>query len=473
MQFNSFEFPIFLTIVFTIYWLLAKKKLQNPFLLMASYAFYGFWNWQLLWLIVFSTLVDFGIAQGIVRSENVRTRKSLLLLSLLCNLGLLGYFKYANFFISSLKSFLYNVGVSWDFETLSIILPIGISFYTFQSLSYTFDTYRDKITPTKNFVDFASYISFFPQLVAGPIERARILLPQFQRERVFDHKTALDGTKQFLWGMMKKVSIADNCAVYVDYIFSNSSELSAPELAIGAILFTMQIYCDFSGYSDMALGLAKLFGFRLSLNFNYPLFAASVAEFWRRWHISLTNWFRDYLYYPLGGSKKGLIITLRNVMITFLVSGLWHGANWTFIIWGAANALFFLPSLFSRFGMGDKWIPRSMNHSILLFLGGLKTFLLISFAFIFFRSNDVSSAFVYIDNLFDWKDYFSFSGYLNFFPILQLVSILLVIEWFSRHKEHALSGFPNRSLELAMVSFTIFMIFVFARVGFTFIYFQF
>ncbi|WP_462247701.1 MBOAT family O-acyltransferase [Ekhidna sp.] len=473
MQFNSLEFPIFLIIVFTIYWLLGKRKLQNPFLLFASYVFYGFWNWQLLWLIAASTFLDYCIAIAIAKSD-VRIRSKLLLaLSLLCNIGLLGYFKYANFFLDSLKTLFFSIGISWNTETLSIILPIGISFYTFQSLSYTFDTYKGKITPTNSFIDFAAYISFFPQLVAGPIERARILLPQFQKERSFDTNTALDGTKQFLWGMMKKVSIADNCAIYVDYIFENSAQLSAPELAIGAILFTIQIYCDFSGYSDMALGLAKLFGFRLSINFNYPLFSTSVAEFWRRWHISLTNWFRDYLYYPMGGNKYGFLRTLRNIMITFLVSGLWHGANWTFIVWGAANALFFLPSLFTKFGIGISSKLKGSNNLYLNIISRVKTFLLISLAFVFFRSSDVSSGFQFISELLILEDYLVFSGYLKFVPIFLLTSVLFIIEWFSREKEHALSFIPNKKVELAMVTLTIIMIFTLARVGFTFIYFQF
>jgi len=325
MLFNSIEFAIFLPIVFILYWFVTNRDLrvQNLLLLVASYVFYGWWDYRFLSLIVFSSIVDYSIGLQMSKTDAQNKRKLLLFASLCVNLGLLGFFKYYNFFIDSFVDAFTFFGHSINPDRLNIILPVGISFYTFQTLSYTIDVYKRKLEPTKDILSFFAFVSFFPQLVAGPIERA----------------TNLDGMRQILWGLFKKVAIADNCAVFVNLIFANSADHSGSTLFIGAILFAFQIYCDFSGYSDIAIGTARLFGFNLMKNFAFPYFSRDIAEFWRRWHISLSTWFRDYLYIPLGGSRGSNYVKIRNTFIIFIVSGFWHGANWTFIVWGFLNAL--------------------------------------------------------------------------------------------------------------------------------------
>ena len=347
MLFNSLEFFIFLPIVFILYWYIINKNLnlQNSLLLIASYVFYGWWDYRFLSLIALSTIVDYIVGLSIHNADTKANKKYWLILSMLFNLGLLGFFKYYNFFIDSwvdlISSFGYSIENTW---TLKVILPVGISFYTFQTMSYSIDIYREKLAPTKNFIAFAAFVSFFPQLVAGPIERASNLLPQILKKRKFDKDLAIKGIEQIVWGMFKKVVIADSIAPIVNDIFNNYDSFSGGTLITGAIFFAVQIYCDFSGYSDIAIGTAKLFGFNLMTNFNFPYFSRSIAEFWRKWHISLSTWFRDYLYIPLGGSKVGKVKGVRNVFAIFLVSGFWHGANWTFIAWGGIHALLFIPS---------------------------------------------------------------------------------------------------------------------------------
>lgn len=350
MLFNSFDFAVFLPIVFFLYWFVTNKnlKLQNLLIVFASYLFYGWWDYRFLSLIVFSSLVDFFIGKALGRTEGQYKRKVLLWCSISVNLGFLVFFKYYNFFLDNFKSAFSFFGHEFDGYTLNIILPVGISFYTFQTLSYTIDVYRKQLEPTKNIIAFLAFVSFFPQLVAGPIERASNLLPQFYTNRKFSYKNAVNGTRQILWGLFKKVVIADQCAEYVNLIFDNSAEYGGITLVLGAFLFAFQIYGDFSGYSDIAIGTSKLFGFDLMQNFAYPYFSRDIAEFWRRWHISLSTWFRDYLYIPLGGSRGGLWMKIRNTFIIFLVSGFWHGANWTFIVWGGLNALYFLPLLLAK-----------------------------------------------------------------------------------------------------------------------------
>ncbi|MBF1097142.1 MAG: MBOAT family protein, partial [Riemerella sp.] len=347
MIFNSIDFAIFLPIVFLIYWYLADKglKLQNLFILAASYVFYGWWDWKFLMLIVFSTLVDYTIGCLLKNQENEKKRKILLYTSLIINLSFLGFFKYYNFFVENFVEAFTLFGIKLNIETLNIILPVGISFYTFQTLSYTIDVYQRKLEPTKDLIAFASFVTFFPQLVAGPIERATDLLPQFYKKRVFDYHKAVDGLRQILWGLFKKIVIADNCAQFANIIFNNSADYSGSTLVLGAIFFAFQIYGDFSGYSDIAIGTSRLFGFELKKNFHFPYFSRDIAEFWRRWHISLNTWFRDYIYIPLGGSRGGTAMKVRNTFVIFVVSGFWHGANWTFIAWGLLNAIYFLPLL--------------------------------------------------------------------------------------------------------------------------------
>ena len=336
MFFNSVEFAIFLPVVFFLYWFVTYRniKLQNFLIVVASYFFYGWWDWRFLSLILFSTLVDYTIGLLLEKENEIKKRKLLLSVSIIVNLGLLGFFKYYNFFIDNFVEVFRFFGHMIDPDRLNIVLPVGISFYTFQTMSYTIDIYREKLKPTSDFIAFAAFVSFFPQLVAGPIERAANLLPQFFKQRVFDKKTSIEGFNQMIWGLFKKIVIADNLARYVDFIFDNYDIQSGFTLILGGIYFAVQIYADFSGYSDIAIGVSKLFGFRLMTNFDFPYFSRDIAEFWRRWHISLTTWFRDYLYIPLGGSRVGKWAVFRNVMIIFLVSGFWHGANWTLLLGG-------------------------------------------------------------------------------------------------------------------------------------------
>ena len=323
-------------------------RLQNALIVVASYVFYGWWDWRFLSLIIFSTLVDYWVGKQLGKTDVARKRKTLLWMSILVNLGFLGFFKYYNFFAENFVAAFTFFGADIQPNTLDIILPVGISFYTFQTMSYTIDVYRKNLKPTNDFVAFSAFVSFFPQLVAGPIERATNLLPQFYQKRKFDYAQAVDGMRQILWGLFKKVVIADNCAVYANEIFNNSADYNGSTLLLGAIFFTFQIYGDFSGYSDIAIGTARLFGFNLMQNFAFPYFSRDIAEFWRRWHISLSTWFRDYVYIPLGGSRGGTLMKVRNTFIIFIVSGFWHGANWTFIIWGALNAVYFLPLLLTK-----------------------------------------------------------------------------------------------------------------------------
>ena len=345
MLFNSFTFVIFLPTVFLLYWFVFNKnlKLQNFFLLIVSYIFYGWWDWRFLSLIFISSMVDYIVGLSIYKTDDSSKRKRLLLISMFVNLGFLGFFKYYNFFADSLIDLFSNFSISLHPRTLNIILPVGISFYTFQTMSYTLDIYRKKMEPTNDIIAFFAFVSFFPQLVAGPIERAKNLLPQFMKKRKFDYETATDGLRQILWGLLKKIIIADSCAHVVDYIFANYQFYNGSVLLMGVIFFAFQIYGDFSGYSDIAIGSAKLFGFDLMRNFAYPYFSRNIAEFWRRWHISLSTWFRDYVYIPLGGSYVNKWKRIRNIIITFTVSGFWHGANWTFIFWGFLNGIYYIP----------------------------------------------------------------------------------------------------------------------------------
>ncbi|HIB37494.1 MBOAT family O-acyltransferase [Mesonia sp.] len=395
MLFNSFTFLIFLPIVFILYWFLLKKsfRAQNILLLIASYVFYGWWDYRFLSLILVSTLVDYFVGLKLSETEKKASRKWLLAVSLLFNLGLLCYFKYANFFIDSWVEAWGSVGVNFNISSLSVILPVGISFYTFQTLSYTIDIYRKQLQPTPSFFRFATYVAFFPQLVAGPIERAAHLLPQFDRKRIFDFEYAKSGISLILWGMFKKVVIADNCAFFVNQIFNDISGHSSAELAIGAVLFGFQIYGDFSGYSDIAIGVARLFGFDLMTNFRFPYFSKNIPEFWRRWHISLSTWFRDYLYIPLGGSRGGLLMKIRNIFAIFLVSGLWHGANWTFVIWGGIHASLYLPTLLSK---APKRKVSNNEFKFSQLPAMLYTFIAVMLAWVFFRAANVSQALDYL-----------------------------------------------------------------------------
>lgn len=440
MLFNSIEFVIFLPIVFILYWFLFQKNLrmQNLFVLIASYVFYGWWDWRFLSLIIISSFIDFYVAQRISITNIKSRRRMLLMISIFVNLGFLGFFKYYNFFVDSFIEAFSHFGIQLHSRTLNIILPVGISFYTFQTLSYTIDVYRGKLKPTKDLIAFFSFVAFFPQLVAGPIERAVNLLPQFYVPRKFDLAKAQDGMKQILWGLFKKVIIADSCAIFVDDIFGNYDAYPGSVLLLGAFYFAFQIYGDFSGYSDIAIGTAKLFGFDLMRNFAYPYFSRDIAEFWRRWHISLSSWFRDYVYIPLGGSRGNQYMKIRNVLIIFVVSGFWHGANWTFVIWGLLNGLYFLPLMLGKVNRNNlgvtaegKLLPTFKETGQMLL-----TFFITLIAWIFFRSDNVGQAFSYIGNMFSIS-MISIPD-LDFILLLPAVLIFILIEWVQRDKEHAL-----------------------------------
>ncbi|HXD91774.1 MAG TPA: MBOAT family O-acyltransferase [Bacteroidia bacterium] len=440
MLFNSLSFALFLPIVFILYWFATKGnlKLQNILLLAASYFFYACWDWRFLFLLMFSTFLDYytGIKMG--HAKNLNSKKFWFWLSISVNLGFLGVFKYYNFFAESFASAVANLGLQINPCTLKVILPVGISFYTFHGLSYVIDIYKDRIKAEKNFIDYSVFVSFFPLLVAGPIERATHLLPQIQKQRTFDYAKAVDGLRQILWGLFKKVVIADQCAEHANTIFNNSTDYSGSTLVLGAIFFTFQIYGDFSGYSDIAIGTAKLFGIDLLRNFAFPYFSRDIAEFWRRWHISLSTWFRDYLYIPLGGSKGGTRMKVRNTFIIFLVSGFWHGANWTFIMWGFLNALYIMPSIIFNTNRNNldivakgKFLPTLKD----LFAIGI-TFSLTVLAWIFFRAKSINEALAYIAHIFN-RSLFSLPV-IRPTNLLVLLICFILIEWLSREKKHCL-----------------------------------
>jgi len=478
MLFNSIDFAIFLPIVFIVYWLLKNYhlRLQNILIVVASYLFYGWWDWKFLSLILFSTIIDYSVGVYLSKTSHKGKRKLLLWTSILMNLGFLGFFKYYNFFLDNFISAFSLFGAKLEVSSLHVILPVGISFYTFQTLSYTIDVYRKNLKPTNDFIAFAAFVSFFPQLVAGPIERASNLLPQFYKKREFNYNKAVDGLRQILWGLFKKVVIADNCAEYANIIFNNSEDYSGSTLFLGALFFTFQIYGDFSGYSDIAIGTSRLFGFNLQQNFAFPYFSRDIAEFWRRWHISLSTWFRDYLYIPLGGSRGGTSMKIRNTFIIFIVSGFWHGANWTFIVWGALNVLYFLPLLLfnkNRQNIGvvaqGKYIP-----TIKEFFNMFLTFLLSTIAWVFFRSDNVPHALSYLSEMFS----------LSFFTKIEvgtgntllLILVFLIIEWVGRESQYAIASIGEkwkRPFRLAFYYTLIAAIFWFAGKEQQFIYFQF
>ncbi|SDS68782.1 D-alanyl-lipoteichoic acid acyltransferase DltB, MBOAT superfamily [Formosa sp. Hel1_31_208] len=449
MLFNSLDFAVFLPIVFILYWYIVHRSLnlQNLVLVIVSYVFYAWWDYRFLALIAISTLIDFFVAKALKKEDKQKRRAYLLVLSLLVNLGMLAFFKYYNFFIDSWVDAWQMFGIHMQTSTLNIILPVGISFYTFQTLSYTIDVYRKKIEPTHSLVQFAAFVSFFPQLVAGPIERASHLLPQFNKKRIFNFEMAMSGFYLIIWGLFKKVVIADNCAFFVNQIFDGATGYSSAELFLGALLFGFQIYGDFSGYSDIAIGVARLFGFSLMTNFSFPYFSRDIAEFWRRWHISLSTWFRDYLYIPLGGSRGNRLKQLRNVFIVFLVSGFWHGANWTFIIWGTVHALLFLPLLLAKRNRIHVDTTR-MSYAQIPKL--LLTFILVTLAWIFFRADTVTIAWQFLIDIFSFNgvglDVFVKSSKTILFSLIILTSILILLVfegWAVQHnkKEVVLSKY--------------------------------
>lgn len=480
MLFNSIDFAIFLPLVFILYWFVTNKnlKLQNILIVISSYIFYGWWDWRFLSLVFYSSIVDFLVGIWLGKQENPVKRKVLLSISIAGNLGLLVFFKYYNFFLDSFVDAFSFLGYELSAGSLNVILPVGISFYTFQTLSYGIDVYRKQLEPTKDFIAFSAFVTFFPQLVAGPIERATNLLPQFYKKRIFNYASAVDGLRQILWGLFKKVVIADNAAEYANLIFNNSGDFSGSTLALGVLFFSIQIYCDFSGYSDIAIGTARLFGFDLMRNFNFPYFSRDIAEFWRRWHISLSTWFRDYLYYPLGGSKGNTLSKVRNTFIIFLVSGFWHGANWTFIVWGALNALYFLPLLLLN--KNRKYLGNVADGRV---LPGLKefgsivlTFLMTLFAWIFFRASNIEHAFNIITEIFSSSFFHSIELPSKYLVVVCLIVVFMIIEWQGRMNQFAIARLGltwPKFFRWTLYYSILIAIFFFAGNSQDFIYFQF
>ena len=488
MLFNSLEFLVFLPIVFLLYWFVfQKRKWQNLLVIAASYVFYGWWDCRFLLLIAFTSFCSYASGLLLEHFEGQRRKQQAVsATNIVLNLGILGIFKYYNFFVENLETLFSAMGFHLDWVTMNVILPVGISFYTFQALSYTIDVYQKKLPATHDIIEFFAYISFFPQLVAGPIERATNLLPQFQRERKFDYARAVDGGRQMLWGFFKKMVIADNCAVVVNQIWGNYSDETGFILLIGAVLFTFQIYCDFSGYSDIAIGCARLFGFNLMRNFNFPYFSRSIPEFWRRWHISLTTWFRDYIYFPLGGSRCDKWKVIRNVYIVWAVSGLWHGANWTFVCWGLFHGT--LLAIYNLLGISTKYkdvvAQGHLFPNLKELFQMLLTFCLAVIGWVIFRAETMTDAINYLASLFS-PSLFDIAGSLGTLRSLDLkiivssLALLLVCEWIQRDKQHALQ-FSNNGIiaRNAWLRFAIYLILIMLTLSLAgtqseFIYFQF
>lgn len=487
MLFNSAHYALFLTLVFTAYWLLARpgRKIQNAGLLVVSYFFYACWDWRFLFLLVFSTLLDFSTGLLLGAKYKDAQRKVFLVISISVNLGFLAIFKYFNFFSRNAAELLSQMGMQTNPTTLDVILPVGISFYTFHGISYIIDVYKRRIEAEKSPVDYALFVSYFPLLVAGPIERATHLLPQLKSSRMFNRAAAISGLRQILWGLFKKMVIADNCALYVNPIFETPGSFSGPALLMGAMFFSVQIYCDFSGYSDIALGSSRLLGIELLQNFRFPYFSRDIAEFWRRWHISLSSWFRDYVYIPLGGSKGSVTLRIRNTLLIFLLSGFWHGANWTFVFWGLLHALFFIPLLLmNRNRANTDTIQLSLSfNGVRQVLSMFGTFLMVCLAWIFFRADSLPKAIEYIRLIFlnkqwQWPESNLFASHHTALSLVWIwILFMFIIEWLGRHSRFALERTEDslsRPLRWVFYSFLIFLIAMFAPLTHSpFIYFQF
>lgn len=478
MLFNSSEFALFLPIVFCLYWFVFHRKVlhQNLLLIAAGCVFYGWWDWRFLSLLFFTSLTDYFVAIKIHEAPEQRKKKIYLSISLISNLGMLGFFKYFNFFRDSFVDLFNSIGFEPDFVTLNIILPVGISFYTFQSLSYTIDVYRGRMEPTRNVIPFLAFVSFFPQLLAGPIERASNLLPQFANRRIFQRSSAQDGMRQILWGLFKKIVIADNCSTYVDYVFQNYQHLEPTTLLVGIFYFAFQIYGDFSGYSDIAIGTARLFNFNLSKNFAYPYFSRDVGEFWRRWHISLSTWFRDYVYIPLGGNRGSLMRVAINTLVVFTISGFWHGANWTFVIWGLLNGIYLLPLMLVKAHKRHSGVvaENSIFPSIGELLSMALTFFLTLVAWVFFRATNVTDAFGYVFSMLDFKHY-TMPHSIGMSTVMPLIGLLVIVEWFQRKREYGLeiSHLPQVLRWLIYFALIALIAYFATEQDLTFIYFQF
>ncbi|MCL4112517.1 UNVERIFIED_CONTAM: hypothetical protein GTU68_061024 [Idotea baltica] len=466
MLFNSFDFAVFLPIVFGLYWFVCNRSLglQNVLLLVSSYIFYGWWDPRFLILILFSTCVDYLIGRQLGISKSPLRRKILLWTS-----------------IGNFAAAFTVMGFEIEAHTLNLILPVGISFYTFQTLSYTIDVYRGKLAPTKSILQFSAFVSFFPQLVAGPIERAIDLLPQFNKHRNFDQNKATDGLRQILWGLVKKVVIGDNCARTISYMFEHPTEVESGDLFLGAVFFALRCYGDFSGYSDIAIGTARLFGFNLTQNFAFPYFSRDLAEFWRRWHISLSTWLRDYLYIPLGGSRGGKWKTVLNIMLTFTICGFWHGSDWKFVIWGALNGLFLIPLILTNLQRRnlDVIAQNSYFPSLRAFIGMVFTFLFTAFSIIFLRADSTAHAFEILYLTFqDPVSWFSLAIYAKYNFLLLTIGAFMVIEWLGRREQYGLAKFGlkwPRPLRWSFYGGLLILVvyFLFTQEAYEFVYFHF
>ncbi len=489
MLFNSIQFAIFLPIVFLLYWFvfdrfISKSKwqlrLQNAFIVVASYVFYGWWDWRFLLLIAFTSLCSWGSGLLIGKAENKKKAKIWMWLNIVLNLGILALFKYYDFFVSEFAELFH---ISTDGLLLKVILPVGISFYTFQALSYSIDVCRGKIEPTRDIVAFFAFISFFPQLVAGPIERATNLLPQFLKKRKFDYDTAVDGSWQILWGLFKKIVVADNCAVYVDRVFSTYTEQSGSTLLLGIVLFAFQLYCDFSGYSEIAIGTAKLFGIRLMRNFNNPYFATSFADYWKRNHISLTTWFMDYVYYPMVGSSDKLVYWNFCMIVTFLLSGMWHGAGWTFLLWGLYQGVFIVISMnISKSRRRFEKKHKLKGNRLYEVLSMVVTFFIVTIGLILFRAESIAQAWEYACGMLQFG---TLRASYRFFTLPEMrltnlfVVMMLVVEWLQRDKQHGFEGIDklcflrNKYLRPIIYALLLVLILIYGGKHASFIYFQF
>ena len=471
MLFNSIQFLFFLIPTYFLFWSIKSLRIQNFFLLIVSYIFYSYWDWRFLFLLLFSTFLDYYLALKIEKEEK---KKIWLILSITANLTFLGFFKYFNFFILSFKNLLLSFGLESNLHTLNIILPVGISFYTFHGLSYILDVYKGKIKAERNIVDYSLFVCYFPLLVAGPIERTTHLLPQIKVKKIFNYSSTILGLKQILWGCFKKVVIANQCAVIVDFVYENNSTLHGLTLFLAAVMFSIQIYCDFSGYTDMALGISRLFGMELLQNFHFPYFSKSVKEFWSKWHISLSTWFRDYVYIPLGGNRTSKFFKFRNLMVTFLLSGFWHGANWTFLVWGSIHGLL------SYFSLKETTTKSKLLLTTTSIFKTVKTFLIVTIAWVFFRANSLSEALYFLkgiliksltrNSLIEFKSFF-----LDYKLLIFLIVLFFIVEFFSRNKVFGLQTFdkfPKFSRYL-IYYFIVFLISIYSSDNNQFIYFQF
>ena len=479
MTFTSFTFLIFLGIFFPVYWLAhADRRVQNSLVLVASYIFYAWWDWRFLGLILISSLVDYLMGLAISASRDPRHRRYFLAVSIVTNLGILGFFKYFNFFVDNAVLLLTSVGLEASPRTLSVILPVGISFYTLQSMGYTIDVYRRRVEACRDPVAFFAFVAFFPQLVAGPIERANNLLAQFSIQRRFSFDLANDGIRQIGWGFFKKIMIADNLGRSVEPIFAAPANYSSGELALASVFFGFQIYCDFSAYSDIAIGTGKLLGLRIRRNFNLPYFAVSLRDFWSRWHISLTTWLRDYLYIPLGGSRRSEVRTVINILAVFLISGLWHGAQWTFVAWGAVHGILVVAErLASRSPLGAAIRNASpLQNAFLLTAGWITTFVAVMAAWVFFRAASIGDAFFILGEVLSWSALISIPAAILASPLaFASIIVLVAVEWLQRDKEHPLQ-FERIPVPVQMAGY-IAMVFFVVSYGAVdespFIYFQF